>query len=120
VVFSGDLVKRDADGFLYYVGRRDRVMKVMGVRVGPDEIADVLFASGEVTEAAVVGEPDEQWGTRIVAHVVLGIAGSRDRLQAYCARELPRHLQPARIEVRDALPLLPSGKSDLAALREGR
>ncbi len=120
VVFSGDLVKRDGDGFLYYVGRRDRVMKVMGVRVGPDEIADVLFASGEVSEAAVVGEPDEQWGARIVAHVVLGIAGSRDRLQAYCARELPRHLQPARIEVRDALPLLPSGKSDLAALREGR
>jgi len=120
VVFSGDLVKRDADGFLYYVGRRDRVMKVMGVRVGPDEIADALFASGEVTEAAVVGEPDEQWGTRIVAHVVLGPAGSRERLQVYCARELPRHLQPARIEVRDALPLLPSGKSDLAALLEGR
>jgi len=120
VVYSGDLVKRDADGFLYYVSRRDRVMKVMGVRVGPDEIADVLFASGQVTEAAVLGEPDEQWGARIVAHVVLGPAGSLERLQAYCSRELPRHLQPARIEVRDALPLLPSGKSDLAALREGR
>lgn len=120
VVYSGDLVKRDAEGFLYYVSRRDRVMKVMGVRVGPDEIADVLFASGEVTEAAVLGEPDEQWGARIVAHVVLGPTGSRERLQAYCSRELPRHLQPARIEVRDALPLLPSGKSDLAALREGR
>jgi len=120
VVFSGDLVKRDADGFLYYVSRRDRVMKVMGIRVGPDEIADVLFASGEVTEAAVVGEPDEQWGARIVAHVVLVPTGSLERLQTYCARELPRHLQPARIAVRDALPLLPSGKSDLAALREGR
>lgn len=120
VVFSGDLVRRDADGFLYFVGRRDRLIKTMGYRVGPDEIADVLYASGEVTEAAVVGEPDAQWGARIVAHVVLAPAGSRERLQAHCVRELPRHLQPARIEVRDALPLLPSGKSDLAALREGR
>lgn len=120
VVYSGDLVRRDADGFLYYVGRRDRVIKTMGYRVGPDEVAEVLYASGEVADAAVVGEPDEQWGARIVAHVVLAPAGSLERLQAYCTRELPRHLQPARIEVREALPLLPSGKSDLAALRDGR
>jgi amino acid adenylation domain-containing protein len=117
VVFSGDLVRRDAEGFLFYVSRRDRVIKTMGYRVGPDEVADVLYASGEVAEAAVVGEPDEQWGARIVAHVVLAPQGSRQRLHAYCVRELPRHLQPARIEVRDALPLLPSGKADLRALQ---
>src|SRR5260221_593607 len=70
VVFTGDLGKRDADGFLYCVGRKDRVIKTLGYRVGPDEINDVLHASGEVTDAAVVGEPDEMRGTRIVAHVV--------------------------------------------------
>jgi len=117
VVYSGDLVRRDADGFLYFVSRKDRIIKTMGFRVGPDEVAEVLYASGEVVEAAVTGEPDPMWGERIVAHVVLGAEGSLERLKAYCGRELPRHLQPARIEVRDSMPLLPSGKHDVAALR---
>lgn len=117
VVYSGDLVRRDEDGFLYFVSRKDRIIKTMGFRVGPDEVADVLYASGEVAEAAVTGEPDPMWGERIVAHVVLVAEGSLERLKVYCGRELPRHLQPARIEVRDAMPLLPSGKHDVAALK---
>ena len=96
--------------------RKDRIIKTMGFRVGPDEVADVLYASGEVSEAAVTGEPDPMWGERIVAHVVLVPNGSLERLKVYCGRELPRHLQPARLEVRDAMPLLPSGKHDVAAL----
>src|SRR6185437_4145042 len=117
VVFSGDLVRRDDEGFLYFVGRRDRIIKTMGYRVGPDEILGVLYASGEVADAVVVGEPDEARGEHIVAYVVLAEQGSPDRLQAYYARELPRYLQPARVEVRDTLPLLASGKHDLAAVR---
>ena len=116
VVYSGDLVRRDEAGFLYFVSRKDRLIKTMGFRVGPDEVADVLYASGEVAEAAVMGEPDPNWGERIVAHVVLAVEGSLERLKTYCGRELPRHLQPARIEVRNAMPLLPSGKHDVAAL----
>jgi amino acid adenylation domain-containing protein len=117
-VYTGDLVRRDADGFLYFVSRKDHIIKTMGYRVGPDEIGDVLHASGEVAEAAVVGERDVVWGQRIVAYVVLADGGSLERLRAYCGRELPRHLQPARIEVRDALPVLPNGKPDLAAVCE--
>ncbi len=117
VVFSGDLVRRDDAGFLYFVGRRDRIIKTMGYRVGPDEILGVLHASGEVADAVVLGEPDEARGERIVAYVVLAEQGSLERLQVYCGRELPRFLQPARIEVRDALPLLASGKHDVAAVR---
>ncbi len=117
VVFSGDLVRRDDEGFLYFVGRRDRIIKTMGYRVGPDEILSVLYGSGEVADAVVVGEPDEARGERIVAYVVLAGQGSLERLQAYYGRELPRYLQPARVEVRDALPLLASGKHDLAAVR---
>src|SRR5436309_2314971 len=119
VVFSGDLVRSDADGFLYFVSRKDRIIKTMGYRVGPDEVANVLYGSGEVAEAAVLGEPDELWGERIVAYVVLTGAGSLERLKAYCGRELPRYLQPARIEVRSALPVLPSGKHDLGAVQAG-
>jgi amino acid adenylation domain-containing protein len=116
VVYSGDLVRRDAEGFLYHLGRKDRIIKTMGFRVGPDEVLDVLYASGEVEEAAVLGEPDPVWGARIAAFVVLTPAGSLERLQAHAARELPRHMRPARFELRDRLPLLPSGKHDLLAL----
>jgi amino acid adenylation domain-containing protein len=121
VVFSGDLVRRDADGFLYYVGRTDRIIKTLGYRVGPDEIGEVLYASGEVAEAAVTGEPDPEWegGARIVAHVVLSAEGSFARLRAYCIRELPRFMQPARYVLHESLPLLPSGKHDVAALAAG-
>lgn len=117
VVFTGDLARRDAEGFLHYVSRKDRLIKTMGCRVGPDEVLEVLYASGEVAEAEVVGEPDALWGARIAAYIVLSPGGSLPRLSAYCAAELPRHLRPARYEVRELLPLLPSGKHDLAALR---
>jgi acyl-coenzyme A synthetase/AMP-(fatty) acid ligase len=116
VVFTGDLVRRDAEGLLYFVGRKDRIIKTMGYRVSPDEVVAVLHASGEVVEAAVVGQPDPQWGAILVAHVVLLPTGSLVRLQNYCSREMPRYLRPSRIEVREALPLTANGKHDFAAL----
>lgn len=118
VVFSGDLVRRDADGFLYYVSRRDRMIKTLGFRVGPDEIADVLFSSGEINECVVATEPDADRGDRIVAFIVLAEGGSLERLKHFTRLELPRYMQPARIEACDALPRLASGKYDLAALRQ--
>lgn len=117
VVFSGDLVRRDADGFLYFVGRRDRMIKTMGHRVSPDEIANVLYASGEIVESVVDGESDDERGERIVAYVVLEPEGSLERLKAFCRRELPRFMQPARFEVRDALPRTSSSKHDVNAAR---
>ena len=116
-VYSGDLVRRDADGFLHFVGRRDGVIKTLGYRVGPDEVADVLFASGEVAEAVVVAEPDPARGQRIVAHVVLGEGGSRDRLLAWCRTEMPRWMRPARLELHGRLPRTLAGKYDTRALR---
>lgn len=115
-VYSGDLVKRDADGRLYYVGRRDRMIKTLGFRVSPDEIVDVLYASKLVVEAAVTSEPDEQRGERIVAHVVLAPDRKLEELRRWCGLELPRHMQPARWDVRDILPRNASGKHDLLAL----
>lgn len=116
VVFSGDMVRRDELGFLYFVGRRDGLIKTLGYRVGPDEVADVLQASGEIAECVITSEPDPQRGARIVAYVVLAEHGSAKRLERYCAAELPRFMQPARYEVRRTLPRLASGKYDLAAL----
>jgi len=116
IVFSGDLVKFDDQGRLYYVGRRDRQFKTLGYRVSPDEIADVLYASGQVREAIVVGEPDPQRGSRIVACVVLKEGGSMERLRQFCGAELPRYMQPARYESLEALPRNVSGKHDVLAL----
>lgn len=117
-VFSGDMVRRDAAGYLYFVGRRDRMIKTLGFRVGPDEIGDVVHASGEVREVVVVGEPDPDRGERIVAHVVLKPEGSLDRLTRFCKAELPRHMHPARYQGWDKLPRLASGKYDLETLKQ--
>ena len=81
VVFSGDRVYRDEEGDLFFVGRQDQLIKTLGYRVSPDEVADVLYASGEVVEAAVTSEPDDLRGARIVANVVLGEDGDLDRLR---------------------------------------
>lgn len=115
VVFSGDLVYRDEEGDLFFVSREDKLIKTLGYRVSPEEVADVLYASGEVVEALVVSEPDEVRGARVVAFVVLAEGGQLERLQAFCTRELPRYMQPSRIEVRPALSRTPSGKHDPAA-----
>jgi acyl-CoA synthetase (AMP-forming)/AMP-acid ligase II len=115
VVFSGDLVYPDEDGDLFFVSREDKLIKTLGYRVSPDEVADVLYASGQVIEALVTSEPDEVRGARIVAYVVLADAGRLDRLKSFCTRELPRYMQPSRIEVRSTLSRTPSGKHDPAA-----
>ena len=117
VVYSGDMVKRDEDGFLYYVSRRDRMIKTLGFRVGPDEILDVLHASGEIVDGIVTSEPDVRRGEAIIAYVVLHPEGSVQRLTAFARMELPRYMHPARIEVREKLPRMPNGKHDVMALR---
>jgi long-chain acyl-CoA synthetase len=110
----------DAEDDLFFVGRGDKMIKSLGHRVSPDEVADVLYASGEVREAIVTAEPDELRGSAIVAYVVLTDGGDRDRIEAFCTAELPRYMQPSRIEVRDSLPRTTSGKFDIGAARDDR
>ena len=119
VVYSGDLAYRDEDGDLFFVGREDALIKTLGYRVSPDEVADVLYASGEIVEAVVSSEPDEVRGARIVAHVVLAEHGELERLEAFAAEELPRFMQPSRIEVRAGIERTASGKYDTAATAHG-
>jgi amino acid adenylation domain-containing protein len=115
VVFSGDLVYHDDEGDLHFVGRDDAMIKTLGYRVSPDEVSDALYASGQVVEALVTSEPDELRGELIVAYVVLSEEGSLDRLEQFAAVELPRYMQPSRIEVREELLRTASGKHDAAA-----
>ena len=117
VVYSGDLVRRDEEGRLYYVSRRDRMIKTMGFRVSPDEISDVIQASGLTTEVAIVTHPDPQRGEAIIACVVLREDELLERLRRFCGVELPRYMQPARFVVLPAIPRNASGKHDLQRLK---
>lgn len=117
VVFSGDMVRRDDDGYLYYVGRRDRMIKSLGFRVGPDEILDVLHASGEIIDGVVTAIPDSRRGEAIVAFVVLKEGGDLRALTQFARLELPRYMHPARYEVRESLPRMPNGKHDVMAIQ---
>jgi acyl-CoA synthetase (AMP-forming)/AMP-acid ligase II len=118
VVFTGDMVRQDEDGYLYFVGRRDRLITTQGFRVGPDEIIDSLHTSGEVHEAQISSVPDAACGARIIAHVVLARGGRIDRLERFCKSALPRWMQPSRFIVHDRIPTTPSGEHDLEALRQ--
>lgn len=119
VCYSGDLVKMDQDGFLYYVGRRDTMIKSSGFRISPTEVEEALFSSGKLRGAAVIGIPDEVLGQTIKAFVVPrdGERIGPEDLIAHCGEKLPRYMVPKTVEVVNELPKTSSGKVDYPALR---
>ena len=118
VVHSGDLVRRDEGGYLYFVGRRDQLIKCQGFRVSPDEVEETIFASGLVAEVVVHGVPDPVSGQAIIAHVVPREAGafSEQALLTYCRREMPSYMVPRAVRAHAELPRTPSGKLDRKGL----
>jgi acyl-CoA ligase (AMP-forming) (exosortase A-associated) len=119
-VWSGDTVRMDAEGFLYYVGRSDDMIKVSGYRVSPTEVEEVIYGAGGVLEAAAVGLSHPALGQSIaVVAVPLPDADlSADSLAAACRRALPGYMVPATIVIRhDSLPRNPNGKIDRKLLQ---
>ncbi|MGB9256636.1 MAG: acyl-CoA ligase (AMP-forming), exosortase A system-associated [Candidatus Korobacteraceae bacterium] len=119
VCYSGDLVKMDKDGFLYYVGRRDTMIKSSGYRISPTEVEEILFQTGKIRQAAAIGIPDEVLGQTVKAFVVAKDGDELDceYIQAYCLEKMPRHMVPKHFEVMNELPKTSSGKVDYPALR---
>lgn len=119
VCYSGDLVKMDEEGFLFFVGRRDNMIKCSGYRVSPTEVEEVLFQSGKLREAAVIGIPDAALGQAIKAFVVPRDSEcvKTEELQSFCAERLPRYMIPKVMEIAQSLPKTPSGKVDYPSLR---
>lgn len=121
-VWSGDSVRRDAAGLLYFVGRDDAMIKSAGNRISPSEIEEVAVAFAGVAEAVALGEKDERLGEAIVlilrakAGGAPHTLGEEDALRAHLRAELPNFMQPARIVWRDALPRNANGKLDRVAL----
>jgi len=118
-VWSGDLVYRDSEGFLYFVGRADDMIKTSGYRVSPTEIEEVAYASGLVGEAAAFGAADERLGEHIVLAVTGPDGGECDTaLLAKAIREkVATYMVPQRIVVLPELPRSPNGKFDRPELR---
>jgi acyl-CoA ligase (AMP-forming) (exosortase A-associated) len=119
VCYSGDLVKMDEDGFLYFIGRRDTMIKSSGFRISPTEVEEVLFQSGKLRGAAVIGIPDDTLGQTIKAFVVAKDGNPVDvnAMLVYCAEKMPRYMVPKTFEVLSELPKTSSGKVDYPALR---
>jgi acyl-CoA ligase (AMP-forming) (exosortase A-associated) len=114
-VWSGDTVKMDDEGFLYYVGRRDDMIKTSGYRVSPTEVEEVIYATGLVTEVAAVGVDHPVLGQAVVLVVYMpdNDESISEKLMAECKRQLPSFMVPAHIVSRDeALPRGPNGKID--------
>ena len=112
---SGDLVRRDADGYFWFMGRSDDVIKTSGHLVGPFEVESVLMEHADVVEAAVIGKPDPVAGESIKAFVALrsGAAASdelRDTLIAHARRRLGPALAPRELAFVESLPHTRSGK----------
>lgn len=118
-VYSGDTVRRDAEGFLYFVGRRDEMIKTSGYRVSPTEVEACVAGSGLVQEVLAVGRVHDALGQAIVVAALPSAAASGDAaadtaaLLAHCRAELPAYMVPAQvIWVREPFPRNPNGKLD--------
>jgi len=117
---TSDLGKIGPDGRVSIGGRADEMINTGGEKVSPTEVAAILEGCPGVREAIVFGEPDSQYGQRVTAVVVPTRLSNPPRLQelrAAVRRTLPAYAAPRALLVVPAMPLLPSGKPDLAALR---
>jgi acyl-CoA synthetase (AMP-forming)/AMP-acid ligase II len=117
VCWSGDLVYEDADGFLYFVGRQDAMIKSAGYRISPTEVEDALMLSGAFRQVAAIGLPDEWLGQRLMA-VAVGQQNGIDieAVLRQLTETLPSHMVPSRIELVQELPVTPNGKVDYKRL----
>ncbi len=116
-VWSGDQVRRDEEGYLYFIGRNDEMIKTSGYRVSPSEVEEVLYSSGLVGEAVAIGLPHPRIGQGILV-VCTAEQPDEDGLLLHCKRELPTFMVPHAIRYLDSLPRNPNGKIDRKQLAE--
>ncbi len=109
---TGDLFKMDEEGFLYFVARKDDLIKTAGELVSPKEVEDALCEFENVLEAAVVGKPDEVLGQAIYAFVVLNEPGrtGEPEIIRHCAARLENYKVPRSVRILTAMPKTPTGK----------
>jgi long-chain acyl-CoA synthetase len=119
VVYTGDLGSKSGNGLLTIKGRKDRIIKSMGVRVSPDEVETLIRNTGFVRDVAVFSVPHEIMGEMIIAAVIPGneIKDVLQKLKSYSQREMSSYMQPRIFKSMDEFPLTPNGKTNLPKLR---
>lgn len=115
-VWSGDRVRREADGLLYFVGRKDAMIKTAGNRVSPQEIEEAALATGLVAEAVAVGVPDTKLGHAIGLAVRPAADFDEEMLKKALTASLPNFMQPRQMRRYDSMPRNPNGKLDRNAI----
>ena len=115
-VFSGDTVRQDAEGFLYFIGRRDEMIKSSGYRISPTEVEEVLYASQRVGECVAFGVDHPSLGQAIQVIATAPVDGRAldlTALQAFCRSRMPAYMVPSGFEAAEGpLPRNPNGKID--------
>jgi acyl-CoA ligase (AMP-forming) (exosortase A-associated) len=117
-VWSGDRVRRDAEGLLYFVGRRDAMIKSAGNRISPQEIEEAAMATGLVAEAVALGIPDERLGhaVHLVVRARADAIDAEAELPRQLMQQLPNFMAPRQIHWRAEMPIGPNGKIDRTGL----
>jgi long-chain acyl-CoA synthetase len=112
VLYSGDLFRADEEGYLYFVGRKDDIIKTRGEKVSPREVEDVLYQLEGIAEAAVIGVPDAILGSAIKAVLTVrpGAQITKQDVLRHCAAKLEDFMRPKIVEFREWLPKTESGK----------
>jgi amino acid adenylation domain-containing protein len=118
VLYTGDLFRTDSEGYLYFVGRTDDMIKSRGEKVSPREIEEVLYGLEDVAEAAVVGIPHPVLGQAIAAYITRCAGSHLTEMDVFrqCARRLEDFMIPTTVEFRDHLPKTTSSKIDKRAI----
>jgi len=119
-VFSGDKVKKDKEGFLYFISRNDEMIKTSGYRVSPTEIEEIIYQTGMVNEVAAFSAPHPAIGQAIVVAVSVDNHDTfnSDSILAECKQRLPGYMLPAKIVTYATLPKNPNGKLNRKVLSE--
>jgi acyl-CoA ligase (AMP-forming) (exosortase A-associated) len=117
-VWSGDRVRREADGLHYFAGRRDAMIKSAGNRISPQEIEEAALGTGLVAEAVALGIPDPRLGqaVHLIVRAAPGTSDFEKELPRKLMQELPNFMQPKHIHWRQAMPISPNGKIDRTGL----
>jgi len=121
-VWSGDIVYKDDEGYLYFVNRADDMIKSSGYRISPTEIEEVLTQHPSVNQAVVIGVNDPSLGEAIIAYINCSLtlehqAVSQD-IKQHCASILPNYMQPSKIIIENNMPISSNGKIDRMLLNK--
>jgi acyl-CoA synthetase (AMP-forming)/AMP-acid ligase II len=120
ILCSNDLFKMDEEGFLYFQGRTDDIIKTRGEKVSPIEIENVIYKIDGIKEVAVVGIPDEIMGESIIAHITTHdqtYLNEKD-IQKECMSKLEVFMVPQKVIFLDEMPKSPNGKIDKKELKK--